>query len=179
MQPKQLFLVILFLLITGQSLALEKEKRYAVDDILDATNARQLSDLLARNFTYSMMQALTEKYGKLDRIIADVVYEEAKVIMYEQYIINGKLNDIFYDLYDEYFTASELRTLAEFYRSSAGRRFLQVNQALSSRSMQMAQEHTETFILDAQERVRLKLKKLVESAEAADTPTAETDQAKE
>lgn len=158
------------LLFSSAALALEAEKREPIDQLLDIMEARKLSDLMARNLTFTMVKALAVKYGQLDRAVADIIYQEAKVIMYEQYIISGKLNDIFYDLYDEYYTAEELRALVKFYKSPTGRRVLEVGDKISTRSLDAAREHAKRFGPMAQKRIQEKLEQasdiLKESAKA-------------
>ena len=154
---KRLILLLAALISPMLTQALEAEKREPVDELLEIMQTRSLSDLMARNLTYSMVQALNQKYGHLDRAVSEIIYQEAKVIMYEEYILSGKLNDIFYDLYDEYYTAAELRALVEFYKSPAGRRTLEIGDAISRRSMNAAREHAISFGPRAQERIQKKL----------------------
>lgn len=160
------------LFFTTGALALEAEKREPIDELLDIMESRKLSDLMARNLTFTMVKALAGKYGNLDRAVADIIYQEAQAIMYEQYILSGKLNDIFYDLYDEYYTAEELQALVRFYKSPAGRRMLEVGDRISTRSIDAAREHAMSFGPMAQKRIQKKLEEassaLAESAAQAE-----------
>jgi len=162
--------LILFLALPFQAHAtlLEEEKRVEIDKLLKIFQTRQLSDLIAQNLTQSMMYALSQKYGKLDGAVGHIIFDEAKVIMYEEFILNGKLNDIFYNLYDEYYTAAQLRDLVRFYNSSAGRRLLEVGDSIQRRSMEHAKKHAATFGRRAQERIQKRLEQTSKTLSQAD-----------
>jgi len=154
---------------------LEPEKREPIDELIQIFQTRQLSTLIAQNLTQTTMASLTKRYGQLDQAVSDIIFDEAKTLMYEQFILNGKLNDIFYSLYDEYYTAKQLRDLVKFYRSPTGKRVLEVGDQISRKSMQMAQAHAREILPDVQLRIKARLEKTLKQIEQAN---AKTDQSK-
>lgn len=175
---KILSIILSFLFSTWQPAyaAVDKETQLAVDELMTIFNSKQVVNLMARALTSQMMKSLTEEHGPLDPAVAEIIYSEASVIMYEKYILNNKLRDIVHSLYDEYFTADEVKAIVEFFKSPAGQRYLQVNSQISERSMLMVQEFSDTFIDEAQVRVGKKLKKAIDILKARDAGAPKAQQ---
>ncbi len=96
---------------------------------------------------------LKKKDVPLDQNLVSLVQAEAKTVMYEEFILTNKFNDIFYELYDEYFSIEQLKEIAAFYSSSAGKRALSVMPDISRRSMELAQEHSKGIGTKVQQRL--------------------------
>lgn len=149
--------------------AYDEVKAQAVDELMQIMETRKLSGLMAQALTSQLAQMLQKQAGKpLDKAVLDIIYAEAQVIMYEKYILNNKLREIFYKLYDEYYTRDQLLEVLAFYKSPAGQRTLEIGNQLSQRSMTMAQEFGATFSEEAQKRIMRKLKEVSEQIEASE-----------
>jgi len=149
--------------------AYDEVKAEAVDELMKIMETRKLSGLMAQALTSQLAQMLQKQAGKsLDKAVLDIIYAEAQVIMYEKYILNNKLREIFYKLYDEYYTRDQLLEVLAFYKSPAGKRTLEVGSQISQRSMVLAQEFGATFSEEAQQRIMRKLRDVSEQLEASE-----------
>lgn len=155
-------LTCLTLTLTPTAKAIENEKRIEIDALIALFDTRQLTTLMANALTYQMTQSLSQKYGQLDKAVGDLILTEASVIMYEEYVLNGKLNDIFYDLYDEYYTAEQLRELVAFYETPTGKLTLSAGPAISRRSMAQAKQHAASIGPKINQRIEAKLRQASE-----------------
>ena len=129
------------------------EKRELIDIIIEQTGASKFVPLMTGQLTNEIITLLQSKDVTVDRNLATLIQKEAKTVMYEEFILSNKFNDIFYELYDEYFTAKQLKVIAAFYESTAGSRILKVMPDISRRSMELAQEHSQGIGLKVQQRL--------------------------
>ena len=144
----------------------EDEKSKAIDTLMEILDARQITTYIAQIFTSQLMKRLEEKSGKLDRAVAEIVYSESQVIMYENFIANGKIREIVHKAYGEHYTTEELKALVAFYQSSLGKKMLSTGEQVTISTMQQAKDHAVTFAPQAQERVLNKLRLASERAAA-------------
>lgn len=172
------FIVLLAIPHGARAAVLEEEKRIQIDLLLEIFKTRQLSNLIAQNLTQSMLHAISQKYGKIDGAVGNIIFDEAKKIMYEQFILNGKLNDIFYELYDKYYTAEQLKELVRFYQSPTGRRLIAVGDSIQQRSLEEATKHAATFGASAQQRIQERLEKTIEALKKAEQEAIKTESSK-
>lgn len=59
-----------------------------------------------------------------------------KMINFEDY-----MNQVFYPLYDKFFTTAELKDLAAFYKTPTGQKFITATPQITGESMKLAQEY--------------------------------------
>lgn len=128
-------------------------KRQLIDDILEQTGTTNVIPLMTNQLSREILSLLKKKNVPIDQNLVALVQSEAKTVMYEEFILNNKFNDIFYGLYDEYFSIEELKEIAVFYNSSAGKRALSVMPDISRRSMEQAKEHSKGIGSKVQQRL--------------------------
>jgi len=160
--PSRILILILGIILTGTVSArnIPEDKRVEIDKFLALTGASQLTNLMANALTRQILQPLEQKYGPVDPAMIQVIFSEAKTIMYEEFTLNNKLNDIFYDLYDEYFTSDQMKELVRFYSSPTGKIAQRGMQDISQRSMVEAKKHATTLGPKIQQRLVDRLDKI-------------------
>lgn len=129
------------------------EKRAQIDKFLALTEVGKLTNLMASSLTQQIIQPLKEKHGSVDPAVVQVIFREAKELMYEEFTLNNRLNDIFYELYDEYFTTEQMKVLVEFYSSSTGKIVQKAMQEIAQRSMAETKKHATTLGPKIQQRL--------------------------
>jgi hypothetical protein len=148
------FALSLMLLNTAsQARPIDDEKRQLIDNILKQTGTTNVIPLMTNQLTSEILNLLKKKNVPLDQNLVSLVKDEASTVMYEEFILSNKFNEIFYELYDEYFSIEQLKDIAAFYDSSAGKRILSAMSDISRRSMEQAQEHSKGIGSKVQKRL--------------------------
>ena len=166
---------------TIQARPIPENKRLLIDDILKLTGTSNVIPLMTNQLTVEILTILKKKDVPLDQNLVALVQSEANTVMYEEFILNNKFNDIFYELYDEHFTTEELKEIATFYNSSAGKRALIAMPDISRRSMEQAKEHSKGIGSKVQQRLMKrfdefeKQKEKAKKTEASTTPINSKD----
>lgn len=163
--------IIFFLSITlfaglSQARVLEPEKRALIDQMLELSGGDQVTDYMAQMLSIQMISMLQKQFGQIDEAVAHIVLDEAKTIMYEEYVLNNRMNEIFYALYDEAFSIEDLQAMTEFFATDLGKRALRELPMISGKSQQQAKEHGKTIGPKAQARIMERLKKLSQELSA-------------
>lgn len=144
---------IVFFYSTVQARVISAEKRELIDQIIQQTGTAKVLPLMTNQLTNEILKLLQKKDVKIDKNLIALVQKEAKTVMYEEFVLSNKFNEIFYELYDEYFTAAQLKDIVTFYDSSAGAKLLTAMPEISRRSMTLAQEHSQGIGLKVQQRL--------------------------
>ncbi len=156
---------------------IQEEKRVLIDQVLELTGAQQITKLLSQTLTKEIIGKMHEKYGQVDRAVVAIVFAEAERIMYEDFILNNKLNDILYDLYDESFSLKQMQEITEFYSSPTGIKMIAAMPSISQRSMEAARQHAGTLSEKIYQRINERLesaREAIERAEAEEEAAPET-----
>ncbi len=144
---RRIFCLLCCLLLSSNihARAIPEEKRVLIDEFLEMTGADRLTGLLAGKLTHELVSMISQKNGQLDRAVVAIIQKESQTIVYEEFVLNNKLQDIMYDLYDEYFTLQDMKNIVTFYKSPTGQRAMQHMPMISRRSMELTQEHARSL----------------------------------
>jgi len=134
---KLLLLVILTSFFSNISLAktLPDDKRAAIDQILELNNTTQLLPLMSSAISGQIVRAMSKRNGEVDQNLIKLTQAEVTNAVHEEFVLKNKLNEIFYQLYDEYFTTKQLQEIAAFNASEAGKRLNEYSIKISQQSM--------------------------------------------
>ena len=114
------------------------QKRVLVDQILAINQTSNLVPLMSSSLTGKIIEAISRSRGPIDDDLKVVIHKEVQKAVHEQFVLNNKLNDNFYGLYDEYFSISQMQEIVSFYNSPAGKQLLKHSADISQRSMAQA-----------------------------------------
>lgn len=137
----------------SESRPIAEAKRKAIDSILQQTGAKNALNLMSRQLTAEILEVLRSKNVPLNEDLILLVDQEARTVIYEDFILNNQFNEIFYALYDEYFTLEELEEIANFYTSKTGKRLLVLMPEISRRSLEASQEKSKGIGYKVQQRL--------------------------
>ncbi len=172
-QPKRgnmrvkIILILVFVLIFGgsQAFASDNSHRGAAEELLLLTGADKMLDQVwgqletLMNQQFQQMGATEEQKPILDN------YTKKLVIIYKEEFNWSKLKDDFIDIYVRTYSEQELLEISEFYKTPAGRKFVQKMPQLIQESMAVSQKNVQPLMK--------KLQKLTEEM------SAEIEKAKE
>jgi hypothetical protein len=168
---KALLLCFLFIFSsqTAYSAVIDKEKREMIDEMMRYSDSEQLVSYMASMLTIQMLEVLTKHHGNLDQAVADIIQDEAKTLMYEEYIVNNTLNEIFYELYDENFSTEEMKEMLAFFSTKTGQHVLKTLPKIAAQSQALAKAHAKKVGPKIQMRIQKRLK---EASKAVNENTA-------
>ena len=162
-----LLLLSIHMSIQAQTRPVSEPKRQAIDQILQQTGAKNALALMTRQLTGEILGLLKTKNVPVDENLARLVDHEAKKVIYEDFVLNNQFNEIFYALYDEYFSVEELREIAKFYDSPSGKRLLAAMPEISRRSLEAAQEKSKGIGYKVQQRLMQRFDEAEQKIQAA------------
>jgi len=141
-------LVILLPLIFSIQHATAKQispkKRDLVDQILVINQTANLIPLMTSSLTGKIITAISRSRGPIGNDLKLIIHKEVKTAIKEQFVLNNKFNDIFYGLYDEYFSISQMQDIVDFYNSPAGKQLIKHTGNITIRSQEQAKAHAKT-----------------------------------
>jgi len=142
-------LVTLLPFIFNANLALANQispqKRDLVDQLLVINQTENLIPLMASSLTGQIVTAISRNKGPIDDNLKLAIHNEVKTAVHEQFVLSNKLNDIFYGLYDEYFSISQMQDIVNFYNSPAGKQLRKKTGEITLRSQEQAKIHAKTI----------------------------------
>jgi len=97
------------------------QKRDLVDQLLVINQTDNLIPLMTSSLTGQIVTAISRNKGPIDDSLKLAIHNEVNTAVHEQFVLSNKLNDIFYGLYDEYFSTSQMQDIVNFYNSPAGK----------------------------------------------------------
>lgn len=148
--------------IQTEARVIPDSKRQLIDTIMKLTGTAQALPLMTNQLSGEILGMLKAKNVEIDQNLILLVQKEAKTVVYEEFVLSNKFNEIFYELYDEYFSEAQLKDIAAFYESSAGKRLLIAMPDISRRSIDKAQEHSKGMGLKVQQRLMKRFDELDE-----------------
>jgi hypothetical protein len=149
------------LIFSSQSVfgeTIDPKKREMIDEMLRYSESEQVVSYMATMLTIQMLEMLTKRHGNIDQAVADIIQDEAKILMREEYILNNKLNEIFYKLYDENFSTEEMQTMLTFFSTETGQHVLRTLPKIAAESQTLAKAHAKAVGPKIQMRIHKRLK---------------------
>jgi len=163
--------ICLFFCIAAQAEALTGKKRELMDVMLEVNKTSTIVQQMKDNLTRTILMSVADDQGEVDRGLATMVEKEVANVLYEDFMLNNKLNDIYYSLYDEYFSEEQLQKIVQFFDSPSGKLFQKHMPVITKRGMTITQEEAQNSVYTVQERITKNLadfRKRMESQEAAE-----------
>lgn len=148
-----LIIILSCIQINAHARAIPDSKRQLIDIIIQQTGTEKALTLMTNQLSGEILSLLKQKNVNIDQNLIMLVQTEAKTVIYEDFVLSNKFNDIFYELYDEYFSEPQLKDIVTFYDSSAGKKLLSAMPDIGRRSLSMAQEHSKGIGSKVQQRL--------------------------
>ena len=124
---------------------LNAEKKAVIDEMLQVTGALKMGEAMGAAIGGQMISALAQQQGEVDPKIVAVTQDEINQIMHDEFIANGLVNQISYDIYHRHFTTAELREIVAFYKSPTGAKAARLAPEMMRESMMAGQKHVQTL----------------------------------
>jgi hypothetical protein len=155
-----LFILSAAALVSAQEIS--TEKRELIDELMEVSQMKKQVDKMID----IMLLQMENNYGEMIRDVipeSDEISEECRgeVVessrrfvrrfreLYPQRVNMGEVIDqIYYPLYDKYFTSNDLKYMIEFYKSTTGQKFISIMPDFMKESMQRSSEILNPIMID-------------------------------
>jgi hypothetical protein len=151
----------------AQTRPVSDAKRKAIDSIMQLTGTKNALSLMSQQLTAEILGVLQTKNVPMNEDLIKLIDHEAKKVIYEDFVLNNQFNDIFYALYDEYFSVEELKEIERFYNSPTGKRLLAAMPEISSRSLEISREKSRGIGAKVQQRLMQRFDEAEQRIQAA------------
>ena len=124
---------------------LTEAKKQVIDELLEVTGALEVGEIMGNAVSAEMISLLMQQQGQVEPALVSIIQDEVNSIMHEQFIANGFINEMSYELYHKYFTLEELTEVVAFYKTPTGRKIADKLPQLTQESMLAGQRHAESL----------------------------------
>lgn len=142
MTPRLCALLAAVLLAALPAHAVEPSKQADIEHLLDITGAMALAQQMSAASVAELTRMLRHARPDIPERVLRVVATEVDAVVAENV---ADLRTRIVPLYDEYFSADEIRELIAFYSSGVGRRTVEVMPQLMGRSMEAGKQWGESL----------------------------------
>lgn len=120
---------------------LTDEKKKVVDEMLEITGALKIGEMMGNAVAKNMIMSLQQQKQEITPEIAAVIQDEIGKLMHDEFVANGFVNKMSYDIYHKYFTTAELKEIVDFYKTPVGSKMASLLPQISQEGMMAGQKH--------------------------------------
>ena len=148
-------LLIIFCVFSLQAHAeeLTDEKRKIIDEIFEITRGLEIADFVEAKMSQQLIRTLSQQ-EEIDPKVVEILKEESRKIIHDEFIANGWLSDIAYEIYHERFSLSDLQKMVAFYKTTTGRKVIELMPEIIKEAMRKNQCHIASLGPVLMERLR-------------------------
>lgn len=156
------YLTVVFMLSANLCFAessdpISDEKKLVMDQMLDATGAADVGEIMMKSITNNMIDALGQQKKSSPEVIAAVKDETHKVFR-EQFLENRALYELSYPIYHKHFSLAELEEILAFYQTPTGKKMTALTPQLTREGIVAGQKHGASVEALLKKRVDARLK---------------------
>ena len=157
----KLFMISILLISSISSFAeeLTEEKKQVIDEMLEITGALKVGEMMGTATANQMITALSQQQKEVDPKMVAIIQDEVGKIMHEEFIANGFIHKISYEIYHKYFTTMELKEMVAFYKTPTGAKMAALLPQVTQEAMLAGQKHGQTLGPKIQQRLTARLEK--------------------
>ncbi len=154
-------IVMLFLLSTQLTYAdqLTDKKKLVIDEILEITGALKAGEMMGVAFADQMISALSKQRKDVSPKVIRIIKDEVGNIMHDEFIANGFINEISYDIYHKHFSMVELEEMVAFYKTPTGNKMASLLPQITQEAMMAGQQHGQSLAPIIHKRLMARFKK--------------------
>jgi len=127
-----------------------------VDEILEVTGALDTAYTMADYMSDAMTEGMKAANKEWPDRVFDILREEILSVIKSD-LENGGLHEIYYPIYDRYFSTEDLEAIVEFYRSAAGNKYATEMPNLVQDTIVASQQWGQQVAVVAMQQVRIRL----------------------
>ena len=136
-----------------------KEKKQAIDELVAITGALEVSEMLGKAVANQVIAAMMQQNQSVDKQTIAIIQDEIGSVMYDEFIANGFLINMLYELYHKHFSTLELQEIVAFYKTDTGKKMANLLPELTQEGMQAGQLHGQSLGPTIERRLRARFEK--------------------
>ena len=158
---KRIFLLSRLLIMSPLALSeeLTDKKKQVIDEMLEITGALKMGEMMGAAVANQMITAMAQQQGEIDPKIASILQDEMSRIMHDEFIANGFITEMSYEIYHKYFSTSELEEMVAFYKTPTGNKMATLMPQVAQEGMLAGQKHGQSLGPVIQARLRARFDK--------------------
>jgi len=129
------FITYLLIPTWGYCEELTPAKKVAIKQLMQVSGEAPFVEIIGNNFIRKITQTIKRAQPDIDPKVFDLVKEECKAALKEEYDIKESYQPYFYPIYHRYFTFEEIKELIIFYQTPLGRKLVAVTPKLARESI--------------------------------------------
>ena len=140
MLKKALLIILCVFSLQAHAEELVDEKRKIIDELIEMTGGLEMADTMGTQMSNYLIQTLPQ-LEEIDPKVVEILEEESRKIMHDEFIANGWLNDMSYEIYHKRFSLSDLQNMVAFYKTTTGRKVIELMPEIIEESMMKGQSY--------------------------------------
>jgi hypothetical protein len=129
------FLTDLLIPTWGYCEELTPAKKAAIKTLMQVSGEAPFVEIIGNNLIRKITQSIKRAQPDIDPKVFDLVKEEGRAAIKEEYDIKESYQPYFYPIYHRYFTFEEIKELIIFYQTPLGRKLVAVTPKLARESI--------------------------------------------
>ena len=159
MLKKALLIILCVFSLKAHAEELTDEKRGVIDELLEVTGVLGIGDLMGASISNELIRKLSQQNKTLDPKVLDILRDESKKIMHDEFIANQWLNEMSHKVYHKHFSLLDLKNLVAFYQTTTGRKVIKAMPRIIQESMVRGQAHGRSLGPVIRERLRARFER--------------------
>jgi len=140
--------------------SISNEKKYLIDKMLTqmGQSSIETAKLFSNLFIDQMTKALKKAKPDIDSRAFDIVDEEIKKSIDEEFLNSKVLSEMMYSIYGNRFSESELKKLVGFYDTPLGEKLIRALPVITQEGMQAGQDLAQSILPKIRQRIIARLR---------------------
>jgi len=140
-KPISFLTLMIFSLCCFAEEIISDDKKRVIDEMLEITGALEVSELMGVAVSNQMIEALSAQKGNIEPRVVKIIQDEVGKIMHDEFVANGFINEMSYEIYHKYFTTSELEEVVAFYKTPTGAKMASLLPQITQEGMEAGNKH--------------------------------------
>lgn len=137
--------------------AIDEEKKQVIKELLDVSGSDKIATIMGQASSQQILSVIKAQNPETPQKVFDIIDEEV-MKLFEEEIASGSFHEMIYPIYDEKFTAEELKEVIKFYKTPVGAKVLKELPDITQKAMVAGQSWGLSLSPKIQSRVRDRLK---------------------
>ncbi|SDO53269.1 DUF2059 domain-containing protein [Desulforhopalus singaporensis] len=127
-----------FIIFSSNSLLIAREKREAINELLDLSGINSLGEEMVDNAAKEMIEALQEKRKNLPKRVYEIINEEKDFFKQKELVKKKTLYNFLYYECDRKFSYDQVEELIAFYKTPLGEKTLSMYKTINSEGIKIS-----------------------------------------
>lgn len=138
---------------------LDDHKKQLIDELLNVTGTSKIEAVFARDFSQQITAAMKQNQPDVNPKALSIVEEEIKAIINDEMVHKKSFNQRLYPSYHHHLSSDEIAELIRFYKTPAGKKFVEAMPAITQDTLKAGQDWGQTLVPRVQQQITARFEK--------------------